>query len=185
MYCIRCGKKLPGEYNQCRVCPPTERAGRWYCPHCGEGVKQTQTVCDVCGGELDFSPDSVVMTDPVPPKQRIPAALLAFFAGAFGAHFYYLAFPERFRKRLVWALVSIGISVASLILFRSGMERAFVNGEYVAEIARELTGFAVTAAVGIVGGALSFALAFITGIVDGVVLLRRKSYLDGNGNTLA
>lgn len=184
MFCVRCGKKLPGECNKCRKCPDSARTGAWYCPHCGNGVKSTQKVCDVCGGELDLSPENYVLPEATDPKSRVTAAVLAFLLGFTGLHFYYLEFPSRFRKRLLWAVISILFSLVCLFTFQTGMERAFPGGEYDAAIAETLTGFAVTTAVGIVGGVVSFLIAWIVGLAEGVVLLRRPKYQDGNGNYL-
>lgn len=184
MFCVRCGKKLPGDFNKCRKCPDTARSGAWYCPHCGNGVKSTQKKCDVCGGELSLSPETYVMPEATDPKSRLTAVILAFLLGFTGLHFYYLKFPSRFRKRLIWAVVSILFSIACLITFQTGMEQAFPGGEYDAAIAESLTGFAVSTAIGIVAGGLSFVLSWTAGVIDGIVLLRKPKYQDGNGTYL-
>ncbi len=184
MYCVRCGKKLPDDCNKCRKCPDSTRAGAYYCPHCGNGVKGSQKVCDVCGGELDFSPEHYVLPPSTPPKSRVKAAVLAFVLGFTGLHFQYLVFPKKFRKRLLWAMLSLVFSLLCLIAFQTGMERAFPGGTYDAEIAASMAGYAITTAAGIVGGLVSFVLSWVMGIANGVSILRKPKYQDGNGNYL-
>lgn len=184
MYCVRCGKKLPGEYNKCVKCRKDARDNAWYCPECGNGVKKTAKECDVCKAKLSLSPENYVYPPRKQGRSKKKAVTLAFALGFSGAHLKYLGFDKKFIKRAVWAAVSIVFSVACLITFQTGMDAAFVGGEYNAEIGDSLLSFALTTAIGIVAGIVSLLIAWGVSVSDGIKMLINPKYEDNDGQYL-
>lgn len=184
MYCVRCGKKLPGEYNKCVKCRKDARENAWYCPECGNGVKKTAKECDVCKAKLNLSPENYVYPPRKQGRSKKKAVTLAFALGFSGAHLKYLGFDKKFIKRAVWAAVSVAVSIACLIAFQTGMDAAFVGGEYNAEIGDSLVSFAITTAAGIVAGGVSFLIDWGIGIADGIKMLTNPKYEDNDGQYL-
>lgn len=183
MYCVRCGKKLPGEYNKCRKCRADARENAWYCPECGNGVKKTAKECDVCKAKLNLSPAMYVTPEAGERRRRKVAVTLAFALGFSGLHLKYLGFKDKFIKRAVWAGLSVVFSIASLLAFRAVADAAFVGG-YNAEVLDSKLGILLTLAICISAGAISFLIDWGKGVVDGIIMLCRESYQDADGQTL-
>ena len=184
MYCVRCGKKLPGDYNKCNHCPDTARQGAWYCPHCGSGTKQSATLCEVCGEPLDLTADNLRVMLPHASRYRVVAVLLAFFFGAVGAHEAYLGFFDRFLRRVIWTLVSVLVFLFCLFSFRAGLDGLIRDGTLYAADLESNALFLWGNVLGMVAAAVSLLLNFGLGIGNGFTLLQNKSYRDWDGNLL-
>lgn len=184
VYCVRCGKKLPGEYNKCNHCPDTAREGAWYCPHCGNGCKPSAKRCEVCGETVSFAPDALFVMLPHKSRYRLPAALMAFFFGALGVHEAYLGFTDKFVRRLAWTVISLLAFLFFLFSFRAGVDGMITNGVLYAADLEKNGLFLWGNVLGITASVLSFLLNFGLGIGNGVRLLQDKSYRDWDGNFL-
>lgn len=93
MHCRECGEKyLNDKAVICIKCGVEKGRGHKYCPECGETVPNPRAeVCLKCGVSLKkihTSPTQVATK----PKQKIVAALLAFFFGYLGIHRFYLGY---------------------------------------------------------------------------------------------
>ncbi len=183
MFCVRCGRKLPGNYNKCNQCPPGARENAWYCPYCGAGVKKNSKKCDVCGKALDLSPAAYVKAAPEKLKKRKTAAVLAIFLGFLGLHHKYMGQQSRFVRRILWSALSAVVAVASLIIFRAGINPAFENG-YDPEVLESMALFVFTMAGLVAAGTISLLISWIKGVAEGIMLLRKNNVTDGNGNPM-
>jgi TM2 domain-containing membrane protein YozV/ribosomal protein L40E len=70
---------------------PTKAADEKYCSECGSVIKLKAEICPKCGVRQLAQPSSINL-GPVTSngKNKIAAALFAFFLGSFGAHKFYL-----------------------------------------------------------------------------------------------
>lgn len=64
-------------------------AGEKYCSDCGQVISEKAEICPKCGVRQTAVPSAFGTTAPNG-KNKLTAALLAFFLGAFGAHKFYL-----------------------------------------------------------------------------------------------
>ena len=183
MYCVRCARKLPGEYNKCVKCRKDARDNAWYCPYCGSGVKKTAKSCDVCNAKLSLSPENYLYPPKGKQRKRKTAAILAFVLGFSGLHMLYLGFKDTFLKRGIWAAASASLSLLSLAFFRAVADIAFVNG-YNAEILDEKLTTLIVLALCVAIGAVSLLIDWGFGIYDGVKMLINENYQDFDGQAL-
>ncbi len=96
MFCIKCGKELPGS--------------AVYCPFCGEkafninqqpDVQDSTTETAVC---ISNSQAIVPASDCISKKSRLAALLLGIFLGRFGIHNFYLG---RFGRAITQLILSV------------------------------------------------------------------------------
>ncbi len=89
-----------------------------FCPHCSKIINKNVRVCPDCGGKI--KPQYSNLWDTTPSgKNRILAALLAFFFGTFGVHRFYLGSIGLAILYLLfcWTGIPTIISVVESILF--------------------------------------------------------------------
>ena len=184
MYCVRCGKLLPGQYNKCHKCRDDASPTAWYCPYCGSGVRESDKKCEVCKKKLDLSPAMYVTTPAGKQRSRAVTLILAFALGFTGLHFKYLGFDKKFVKRLVWAFVSAAVAFGALLTFQNGINPAFSGGEVDYAILENLTSFMWICASFIVAGALSFLASWGAGFVDAAEIIGNRNYQDADGEYL-
>ena len=184
MYCVRCGKKLPGQYNKCHRCREDAREGAWYCPYCGSGVRERDKKCEICKRKLDLSPEMYVKTPAGKQRSRAVTLILAFALGFTGLHFRYLGFNAKFIRRILWSAISLFAAVAALIAFRNGIEPAFTGAAVNIDMLESMSAFIWGFAILVTLGALSFLLAFAAGIIDGITIASNRRYQDADGEYL-
>ncbi|MEN9472682.1 MAG: hypothetical protein RLZZ495_771 [Pseudomonadota bacterium] len=70
---------------------PVKKADEKFCGECGAIIKAKAEICPQCGVR-QMSPPTAINLGPVAPngKNRIAAALFAFFLGGIGGHKFYL-----------------------------------------------------------------------------------------------
>lgn len=91
MYCTNCGKPMNDNQAVCLECGVKKGEGNSYCPNCGEPVASNQVICVKCGVSLKRSGSVSLNDDGLPEgKDKITAAVLAFFLGSLGIHNFYL-----------------------------------------------------------------------------------------------
>jgi hypothetical protein len=63
-----------------------------YCTSCGKQIHESAPTCPGCGATQQARPASAVGAQPIPAtdKRILPAAILCFFLGVFGAHRFYV-----------------------------------------------------------------------------------------------
>ncbi len=64
-----------------------------YCTACGKQIHESATTCPGCGAPQQASAAAPVMAAPAVPatdKRILPAAILCFLFGVFGAHRFYI-----------------------------------------------------------------------------------------------
>ena len=181
MYCVRCGKNLPGQYNKCHKCPDGVSETAWFCPYCGSGVRESDKKCEICKKKLDLSPAMYVKTPAGKQRSRAVTLILAFALGFTGLHFRYLGFFKQFIRRLLWSAISAVVSLSSLIIFRSGIDPAFAGAAVDLDMLENMSAFIWGFAILITAGALSFLMAVGAGIVDGITIAANKKYQDADG----
>ena len=85
MYCKNCGTQMADEAAVCINCGVAKGSGAAFCHNCGKELAPGAAVCLACG----------VATAPQvqkSEKNKIAAALLAFFLGGLGIHNFYLGY---------------------------------------------------------------------------------------------
>lgn len=112
MYCRECGEKyLNDKAVICVKCGVERGRGHNYCHECGESVPNPRSeICLKCGVSLKRvrkAPAQVTTQ----PKQKIVAALLAFFFGNLGVHRFYLGYTT---LGLVQLLCTIFLGIFTL-----------------------------------------------------------------------
>ena len=109
MYCKNCGTQMADEAAVCINCGVAKGSGAAFCHNCGKELAPGAAVCLACG----------VATAPQvqkSEKNKIAAALLAFFLGGLGIHNFYLGYKGKAIAQLLlsllgWILI-IGPAVA-------------------------------------------------------------------------
>ncbi len=102
MYCRNCGTELQMGEKTCKKCSYTRGFGVDYCPDCGAATEARARKCPQCEGTL------FVMRN-TKPRNRVLAAVLAFFLGAFGVHNFYLGYMRRGLLQAVVTVVGFGL----------------------------------------------------------------------------
>lgn len=94
-----------------------------FCRGCGKEIHETARACPSCGAPQ--SQPGVVLGD----KNRIVAALLAFFLGGFGAHKFYLGKIGQGILYLVfcWTLIPSFIAFIEFIIYLCNSDEEFAR----------------------------------------------------------
>ena len=184
MYCIDCGKKLPGDYNKCRKCHSEHAGEKHYCPACGGGNHKLAKTCQHCGKKIEHDYDHILRAPNYDPKNRRNAATLAFLLGFLGIHDRYLGFSKRALSKAIWFCVSVIVAVACLFLMRADFSTFIQNGQQDVVIAQQKLPELWLLGAGIVGGCLSAIGCVVVGFFDGLRILTDKSYTDSENQLL-
>ena len=93
-----------------------------YCNYCGKQVLKTTVICPSCGSALKNINANIANT-----KNKIVAALLAFFLGGFGIHKFYLGKPFQglLYILLCWTFIPSVISFIEGIFYLLMSDRKF------------------------------------------------------------
>ena len=102
MFCRNCGTELGYKEDPCKKCNYKRGFGVDYCPDCGAETEARARKCPECKATL------FVMRN-TKPRNRVVAALLAFFIGMFGIHNFYLGYMRR-------GLLQVIVSTVGLVL---------------------------------------------------------------------
>ncbi len=86
--------------------------GTNFCANCGAQVTPGQAVCTNCGVALTAAP---VVTPGTEQKNKIVAAVLAWFLGAYGGHNFYLGYQKKAIIQLVLGLVGLILYVPLIV----------------------------------------------------------------------
>lgn len=112
MYCRECGEKyLADKAIICVKCGVGKDNGNKYCPECGSSIANPNSeVCLSCGSSLR---KKQIVQATTQPKQKIIAALFAFFLGGLGIHRFYLGYTTVgivFIVLFVLGFITVGIT---------------------------------------------------------------------------
>jgi TM2 domain-containing membrane protein YozV len=102
--CMSCGAKPVGHKKFCRQCSVTLNPEQVVCVKCGAGIKATGASRSG-GGNATGSGE---------PKSKITAAILAFFLGALGIHWFYLGKKNQAISYLCVWIISLILSVFAI-----------------------------------------------------------------------
>ena len=179
MFCVKCGKSLPGQYNLCHDCTLEPRDGTRHCPSCGAENPKAVQRCAACGTRMPKQ-KQLRRAPTVQARRRKKAAMLAFFLGVFGVQDRYLGFHKRGNRRMIQFILSVAAMIVLLIALRVDFSNAIVNG------GQWNTAYADSHAVlwfllaGLFAAGLISALwVWITSLIHGVQL-----QVDAEGNLL-
>lgn len=103
MYCKNCGAQMDEMAAVCVNCGTAKGVGAAYCQNCGKEVAPGAAVCLSCG--VATSQQAAVA---VGGKNKIAAALLAFFLGALGVHNFYLGYKKKAIAQLLITVLTCG-----------------------------------------------------------------------------
>lgn len=100
-----------------------------FCRGCGDAIHETANSCPKCGAVQNATVASVGMS--VGGRDRVSAALLAFFLGGIGAHKFYLG---RWVQGIIylifcWTFIPAGVAVIEGIVYLASTNEAF-NRKY-------------------------------------------------------
>ena len=101
MYCRNCGNRVESASTVCSSCGFLPLDGEKHCCVCGAPVLPRQAVCLECGSSLRHRTYPKYYASR---KDKVAAALLAFFFGGLGIHKFYLGYTG---AGVVMLLVSI------------------------------------------------------------------------------
>lgn len=85
MHCRNCAQQIDANAVVCVHCGVPPHLEKKFCPNCAQPTAPNQTLCTKCGVQI-------VPAFAGADKNRVTAALLAFFLGGFGAHKFYLGY---------------------------------------------------------------------------------------------
>lgn len=103
MYCKNCGTQMDEMASVCVNCGAAKGVGTAYCQNCGKEVAPGAAVCLACGVAT-----SQQAAFAVGGKNKIAAALLAFFFGALGIHNFYLGYKKKAIAQLLITVLTCG-----------------------------------------------------------------------------
>lgn len=112
MYCRTCGKELNNNADVCMNCGCKPQKGRKYCQNCGSETTENQDVCVKCGIKLNNA--DVLGGFSGGTRQKLVAALLAFFLGTLGIHDFYLGFKGRGIIKIILTVTVFGAIVSEI-----------------------------------------------------------------------
>ena len=106
MFCKNCGKEMNDNQAICLECGVKKGEGNKFCPNCGKPVNENQAICLSCGVALkqENKVGTTSLTDNAglpEGKDKITAAILAFFLGSFGIHCFYLGETKKGIVRII------------------------------------------------------------------------------------
>ncbi len=114
MYCKNCGTQMADVAAVCTNCGVAKGAGTAFCHNCGKELAPGAAVCLACGV-------AAVPQVQKSEKNKIVAALLAFFLGGLGIHNFYLGYKGKAIAQLLLSLIGwilvIGPAVAGVWAF--------------------------------------------------------------------
>ena len=114
MYCKNCGTQMADEAVVCVNCGVAKGSGVAYCHNCGKELAPGAAVCLACG--VAAAPQFQKSE-----KNKIVAALLAFFLGGLGIHNFYLGYKGKAIAQLLLSLIGwiliIGPAVSGIWAF--------------------------------------------------------------------
>lgn len=101
-----------------------------FCSDCGARIKAKAEICPQCGVRVSAPPGAFGNTAPNG-KNKLTAALLAFFLGGLGVHKFYLGQTGRGVLYLlfVWTFIPAIIAFVEFIVFLTMSDEAF-NAKY-------------------------------------------------------
>ncbi len=85
-----------------------------YCTACGKQLHESAPTCPACGATQQARAAVAVPAVPVSEKRILPAAILAFFFGVFGAHRFYIG---KIGSAIAMLLTLGGLGVWALVDF--------------------------------------------------------------------
>lgn len=103
MYCKNCGAQMDEVAAVCVNCGTTKGVGAAYCQNCGKEVAEGAAVCLSCGVATSQQAAAAVGG-----KNKIAAALLAFFLGGLGIHNFYLGYKKKAIAQLLITVLTCG-----------------------------------------------------------------------------
>ena len=108
MYCKNCGTQRADEAVVCVNCGVAKGAGVAYCHNCGKELAPGAAVCLACG--VAAAPQAQKSD-----KNKLVAALLAFFLGGLGIHNFYLGYKGKAIAQLLLSLIGWIIVIGPLV----------------------------------------------------------------------
>lgn len=108
MYCKNCGTQMADEAVVCVNCGVAKGAGVAYCHNCGKELAPGAAVCLACG--VAAAPQAQKSD-----KNKLVAALLAFFLGGLGIHNFYLGYKGKAIAQLLLSLIGWIIVIGPLV----------------------------------------------------------------------
>ena len=116
MYCKNCGEAMNDNQAICLKCGVQAGTGNAFCSNCGQPTSPEAAVCLNCGVALKKA-EVAQEGNNLNGKDKIVAALLAFFLGGWGIHNFYMGETKRGIMKIVFYFVC-GISgILALIDF--------------------------------------------------------------------
>ena len=122
MFCRNCGAEVAEQAVMCVACGVPPRGGNKFCQNCGSETNSAAEICIKCGVRL-----ARATSQDISPKSRLTTTLLAFFAGGFGAHRFYLGQTGlgilmllTFGGCTIWALVDFILAVSGSMKDKDG-----------------------------------------------------------------
>lgn len=104
MYCKNCGAQMDEVAAVCVNCGAAKGTGTAFCQNCGTEVAPGAAVCLSCGVPTSSQANAAVAGG----KEKIVAALLAFFLGALGIHNFYLGYKNKAIAQLLITVLTCG-----------------------------------------------------------------------------
>ena len=115
MYCSNCGKEIDNNAEVCIHCGCKQNKVNKYCTNCGAEINENAEICVKCGCKIKKNNvDDVLAGFSGGTRQKLVAALLAFFLGVFGVHDFYLGYNKNGIIKLVCTLTGIGALITSV-----------------------------------------------------------------------
>ncbi|MGI5831483.1 MAG: NINE protein [Thermoguttaceae bacterium] len=109
-YCTNCGTPVYLQAIACMKCGADPRVHKNYCRNCGVGLNPNQVVCIKCGSSVEVKKKSSSSGGlGEGEKNKVLAAIFAFFLGSFGIHKFYLGDQK-------WGIIYLVLTLSSLLL---------------------------------------------------------------------
>lgn len=112
MYCRNCGNQIDDKADVCMGCGCKPLKANKFCQNCGAETSEHQEVCIKCGVKLSNS--DVLSGFSGGTRQKVVAALLAFFLGAIGIHDFYLGYTGRGVVKIILTITVFGAIVSEI-----------------------------------------------------------------------
>ena len=112
VYCRTCGHQLNDNADVCMNCGCRPQKGRKYCQNCGAETSEAQDVCIKCGVKLNNG--DILGGFSGGTRQKLVAALLAFFLGTLGIHDFYLGFKGRGIIKIILTITCYGAIISEI-----------------------------------------------------------------------
>jgi len=114
LFCTNCGNPISEHAVACMSCGAKPVGHRKFCRHCAAALNPEQVICIKCGAGISAAGASrsgggMATGGGGAPKNKIVAAILAFFLGELGIHWFYLGEKNK-------AVTYLGVFIGSLVL---------------------------------------------------------------------